>query len=286
MNEKIIITGERTTRIPDGIKVIDVDTIDRKFEIEELFIPDSVEKVETAGLDGCYNLRKLTMPARFLKAYDENDAWKLRDQGFQTSSRFFLFFNHHGLPSTLEEVVVYGDDAEIDLSIIYWQHFMRYSPKTKRTLRIENELVSVKLPEDVSKEHCPKIFINNYVENIEFSAPTRWTLDKFYFRAPKPNTRELEANAIELTLAPRETYPPYEERWCCPITVNCSAVSYITPVEISCYERNKHQGCELLLLGERLDEEALANLQLGDFPKVVVWEDKETVYQKLLAKGW
>jgi hypothetical protein len=57
-------------------------------------------------------------------------------------------------------------------------------------------------------------------------------------------------------------------------------------VEISCYEGNKHQGCELLLLGERLDEEALANLQLGDFPKVVVWEDKETVYQKLLAKDW
>ena len=42
----------------------------------------------------------------------------------------------------------------------------------------------------------------------------------------------------------------------------------------------------MLLLGERLDEEALANLQLGDFPKVVVWEDKETAYQKLLAKGW
>jgi hypothetical protein len=57
-------------------------------------------------------------------------------------------------------------------------------------------------------------------------------------------------------------------------------------VEISCYEGNKHPGSELLLLGEKLDEEALANLHLGDFPRVVVWEDKETVYKKLLAKGW
>jgi hypothetical protein len=35
MNEKIIITGERTTQIPDGIKVIDVDTIDRETNIRD-----------------------------------------------------------------------------------------------------------------------------------------------------------------------------------------------------------------------------------------------------------
>lgn len=283
MSEKITITGEKITRIPDGIQVINADTLDWKFEIEELFIPDSVEKVEAAALEGCSNLRKLTMPARFLKPYDGHDYWTLSREGFNTSSSFFLFFKYP--PSHLEEVVVYGDETEMDLSIIGWDHFLSYSPKAKRTLRIENELVSVKLPEDVSKDYCPKIFINNYVENIEFSAPTRWTLDKFYFRAPMPDTQELEANAIELTLAPRQTYS-YEERWCCPITINCSAVSYITPVEISCYEDNKHPGSELLLLGEKLDEEALANLHLGDFPRVVVWEDKETVYKKLLAKGW
>ena len=283
MSENITITGEKITRIPDGIQVINADTLDWKFEIEELFIPDSVEKVEAAALEGCYNLRKLTMPARFLKPYNGLDSWTLSREGFNTSSSFFLFFKYP--PSHLEEVVVYGDETEMDLSIIGWDHFLSYSPKTKRTLRIENELVSVKLPEDVSKEYCPKIFINNYVENMEFSAPTRWTLDKFYFRAPMPDTQELEANAIELTLAPRQTYS-YEERWCCPITINCSAVSYITPVEISCYEDNKHPGSELLLLGEKLDEEALANLHLGDFPRVVVWEDKETAYQKLLAKGW
>lgn len=283
MSENITITGEKITRIPDGIQVINADTLDWKFEIEELFIPDSVEKVEAAALEGCYNLRKLTMPARFLKPYDGHDYWTLSREGFNTSSSFFLFFKYP--PSHLEEVVVYGDETEMDLSIISWDHFLSYSPKSKRTLRIENELISVKLPEDVSKDYCPKIFINNYVENIEFSAPTRWTLDKFYFRAPMPDTQELEANAIELTLAPRQTYS-YEERWCCPITINCSAVSYITPVEISCYEDNKHPGSELLLLGEKLDEEALANLHLGDFPRVVVWEDKETVYKKLLAKGW
>ena len=283
MSEKITITGEKITRIPDGIQVINADTLDWKFEIEELFIPDSVKKVEAAALEGCSNLRKLTMPARFLKPYDGHDYWTLSREGFNTSSSFFLFFKYP--PSHLEEVVVYGDETEMDLSIIGWDHFLSYSPKAKRTLRIENELVSVKLPEDVSKDYCPKIFINNYVENIEFSAPTRWTLDKFYFRAPMPDTQELEANAIELTLAPRQTYS-YEERWCCPITINCSAVSYITPAEISCYEDNKHPGSELLLLGEKMDEEALANLQLGDFPRVVVWEDKETVYKKLLAKGW
>ena len=77
MSEKITITGEKITRIPDGIQVINVDTLDWKFEIEELFIPDSVEKVDTAALDGCYNLRKLTIPAKFMIPYTGYEAYKI-----------------------------------------------------------------------------------------------------------------------------------------------------------------------------------------------------------------
>lgn len=286
MNDKMVIEGKRQTVVPEGTKCLTADMIDNKYEIEELYLPNTVEKVGTKALEDLTRLRKLTMPAKFLKVYDEDDAWRIHNQGFNTSAVFFTFFHPRRLPSTLEEIVVYGDEVEMDLSRIDWEHFMSYSPKTKRVLRIANEVVAVKLPVDVSKNYCPDIYMNNTVENVDVSAATRWTLDKFYFRAPKPNERELDANAIELTMAPKETYRDAGAPWNCPITINCSAVSYIAPVEICCYESDKYPGSELLLLGERLDEEALADLHLGDYPRVVVWEDKETVYNKLVAKNW
>ena len=251
MNDKVVIAGEKQTIIPEGVTYITADMIENEWGIEELFLPSTLEKVDPKAFDGLKKLRKLTMPAKFL-----------------------------------EEIVVYGDEKEIDLSMINWQHFIDHIKNKGFIFRIENEVVEVKLPKDQYKQYCPNIYINNSVENVNFSTPTKWTQEKFSFRAPKPNERVLEANAIELTLAPRETYGYNDSRWSCPITINCSAVSYITPVEIACYESDKYQGTELLLLGERLDEEALANLHLGDYPRVVVWEDKETVYKKLLAKGW
>ena len=286
MNDKVVIVGDKQTIVPEGVKYITADMIENEWGIEELFLPSTLEKVEPKAFDGLKKLRKLTMPAKFLKPYDEDDEWRLRDKVFGTYALFSTFFSTYDYPSFLEEIVVYGDEKEIDLSMINWQHFIDHIKNKGFIFRIENEVVEVKLPKDQYKQYCPNIYINNSVENVKFSTPTKWTQEQFSFRAPKPNERVLEANAIELTLAPRETYGYNDSRWSCPITINCSAVSYITPVEIACYESDKYQGTELLLLGERLDEEALANLHLGDYPRVLVWEDKETVYKKLLAKGW
>lgn len=67
---------------------------------------------------------------------------------------------------------------------------------------------------------------------------------------------------------------------------NVSAITYLYPVELDCYETEKHQGCKLLLLGNRIEEIPLDNLNREAYPHVIVWEDYDTVYGKLKAKGW
>lgn len=280
MNENI--TGEKFTRIPEDIKYIKADTVDYQWDIEELYLPEAIEKVEIGALDRCSHLRKLTIPARFLSPYDAYDAWKVHGSGVNTCAAFYSFFSNSGLPSSIEEVVIYGDEVELDLSKVDWAHFKRFAKN--RILRIENKVISLTLQADIYNTECSDIYINNYVENVKVSAPSAW-MKNIHYNAPKPNTAVLDANAIELTLAPRKTYTG-DSRWACPIIINCSAVSYIAPAEINCYETEVHQGSELLLLGEKLDEQDLENLHLGDYPTVTVWEDKDTVYKKLQAKGW
>ena len=264
MKEKII--GEKFTRIPEDVKCIKVDTIDYKWDIEELYLPETIEKVEVGALDGCLKLRKLTMPARFLCPY----------------ATFYSFFHSTALPRTIEEVVIYGNEVELDLSKVDWEHFKRQAKNRK--LRIENKVIALALQAGSNNTECSDIYINNFVEQVKVSAPSAWTKN-IHYNAPKPNISVLNANAVELTLSPRKTYYN-DSRWACPIIINCSAVSYITPIEIDCYDTTNHQGTELLLLGEKLDEQDLEKLHLGDYPRVVVWEDKDTVYKKLQAKGW
>lgn len=92
-------------------------------------------------------------------------------------------------------------------------------------------------------------------------------------------------NSVELTLAPREVFCK-DKRWSCPIKINVSAITYLYPVELDCYETEKHQGCKLLLLGNRIEEIPIEILNREAYPHVIVWEDYDTVYNKLKVKGW
>ena len=103
MNDKVVIAGEKQTIVPEGVKYITADMIDNEYGIEELFLPSTLEKVEPKAFDGLKKLRKLIMPAKFLKPYDEDDEWRLRNQVFGTYALFSTFFSIYGYPSFLEE---------------------------------------------------------------------------------------------------------------------------------------------------------------------------------------
>ena len=275
MSEKITITGEKTTRIPDGIQVINVDTLDWKFEIEELFIPDSVEKVDTAALDGCYNLRKLTIPAKFMIPYTGYEAYKI-PSGIETSAKMFAFWGTS--TPNLEELVIYGDETELDLSSFKIEKFRRL-----KVIRFENELTSLSLPK-LPSGPCPRVYINNYVEQVELKTPN-WSTENIRFKAPRLNRSALDGKAIELTLAPRE-FIYNDNRWNCPVILKVSSVTYVMPVEISCYETEKHMGSKLVLLGDKLNEQAKDCLNHEFTPYIIVWEDIYKVFNKLNKKGW
>lgn len=106
----------------------------------------------------------------------------------------------------------------------------------------------------------------------------------FIFRAPKPNSNQLNDCAIELTLAPRETFN--DTRWSCPIKINVAAVTYVCSKEMTSFESDKYLGTRLLLLGDRIGDIPLQNLNVETYPFITVWEDEETVYSKLKEKGW
>ena len=154
----------------------------------------------------------------------------------------------------------------------------------KPIIRIENEVTHIELG-DYPEGYQPLIYINNFIENVTIDAPAGWTPDCFIFRAPKSNQNELDDSAIELTLAPRCNFHN-DTRWSCPIKINTAAVTYIHPVEITCFE-NDYQATRILLLGNRLDEIPIDKFSSDYmYPSIIVWEDMETVYNKLKQKGW
>lgn len=273
--------GTKTTEILEGVQTIRNNSINCSY-IEVLRLPNSLQTVEAEAFNGCYNLRKLIMPARFILPWDDdNIRYRLGRDNVNTSAVFFSFFGRY-ISSNLEEIVVFGEEKELDM------HCLDFDPNI--IIRIENEVTSIKFWDKIRKNSykqdiTPKVYVNNYVENVQIDAPAKWDQKNIIFRAPKPNTTETTDNSVELTLAPRVTF--YNDtRWSCPIKINVSAVTYLYPVELACYESEKHQGCELLLLGNRIEDIPLEQLSRETYPSIIVWEDYETVYNKLKAKGW
>ena len=275
-------TLEITSKIPEGTKCINIDTIYEKdtiyrsLDIKELEIPNSVEKIVDEALGECRDLKKLKISTRFC----------FPDYQFSSSSvhpfKFISFFEH-GIQ--LDELIIYGDETELDLSEIDLGRCFRYGCNKNPIIRIENEITSLKLGNKYGDKK-PLIFINNYIENVEIEADEKiWSRDLFIFRAPKPNLNQLDDCAIELTLAPRETFRD-DARWSCPIKINVEAVTYLCPKEMTSFESDKYLGTRLLLLGDRIGDISLQNLNMETYPFVIVWEDEETVYSKLKEKGW
>lgn len=305
MNKQFVITGEKYTRIPEGVRGINKETIKSSGCIEELYIPNSVELVELESLY-CPNLTKLIIPAKFCLTTKESNKYavayllhkkeSVKSEGtnflddfmkqgkvheeYDYTIAFFSFFKD--MPIKLKELVIYGEEKELDLSSIRLEKCFSYNQKP--IIRIENKVTHIELG-DYPEGYQPLIYINNFIENVTIDAPAGWTPDCFIFRAPHPNQNELDDSAIELTLAPRCNFHN-DTRWSCPIKINTAAVTYIHPVEITCFE-NDYQATRILLLGNRLDEIPIDKFSSDYmYPSIIVWEDMETVYNKLKQKGW
>ena len=284
--------GTEITKIPEGVHAINKDSISSAYYIKELYLPNTIDynKVELGALECCRNITKLTMPSKLLGG-DSIFSYRVRNNfkgDINTSAIFFSFFDRY-LPSNLKEIVIYGEENEIDLSILDLDYLQRN--QRNFTLSIENEVTYIKLGDNFKRDTYtkepifPHIYINNYVENVVIDASEKWDRMSFIYRAPKANLSETTDKSVELTLAPREmSYN--DKRWGCIIKINVSAITYLYPVELDCYETEKHQGCKLLLLGNRIEEIPLDNLNREAYPHVIVWEDYDTVYGKLKAKGW
>ena len=280
--------GNKITKIPEEVREIKKDTIEYPFLSEELYLPDSLEHVEVEALSSLHSLRKLKIPARFFSSWDSNNSYRLHTKyggRVNTSAILFSFFGL-SIPSKLQEIVIFGEEKELDWSYFDWEWLLRNNRKI--VIRIENEVTSIRLGDKVIEDSygSPKIYINNYIEKVSIDyPPVKWDQKNILFRAPKANQTVLQDNAVELTLAPRDTF--YDEnRWDCPIKINISAITYLYPVELSCYESEKLQGCKLLLLGNRIEDIPLEQLTREIYPFVIVWENYDTVYNKLKAKGW
>ncbi len=263
--------SEIEIEIPEGVHTIKKDSIPCYNEIQVLQLPDSIEIVEKGALDRCNKLTRLIVPAKTVcKRYCI----------LSILEPFTSYFEWR-FPDTLNEIVIYDNEKELDLSKLDWKKI-----GGRVIVRIENETTNIKLGDidrDVNKQ--PLIYINNYVENVQIDAPAVWNKKNIIFRAPKPNMTETTDNSVELTLAPRATWTN-DTRWSCPIRLNVSAVTYLYPVELACYDNETHQGCKLLLLGNRIEDIPLERLSLETYPSIIVWEDYDTVYNKLKAKGW
>ena len=303
MEELLKITAEKYTKIPDGTRFITKDTINiYSWEIEELHVPDSIVAIELGALKGCSNLRKLVIPAKFcltakeigLKYFSKEKSTKsdieqwldnvMQYGGYRADAALFSFFENE-MPTTLEELVIYGNETELDLSEIDLGRCFRYARNKNFIIRIENEITHLKLGNKFGDKK-PLIFINNYIENVEIEADEKiWNRDLFIFRAPQPSQRKLDDCAVELTLAPRETFRG-DTRWSCPIKINVAAITYLCSKEMTSFESDKYLGTRLLLLGDRIGDISLQNLNIETYPFVTVWEVEENVYSKLKEKGW
>lgn len=290
MNDKFVIEngvliqceGMEITKIPEGVHTIRANSISYASSIKELYLPSTLEKIEVEAFTDCRHLSKLVMPARFILPWD---GYRLGRDHVNTSAVLFSFFGRF-IPSNLEEIIVFGEEKDLDLQ---WFDFEAIQTRQNIVLRIENEVTSIKFGgkiKNISHQYItPKICVNNYVENVQIDIPEEWDQKNITFRAPKPNIVETIDNSVELTLAPRANW--YNDtRWSCPIMINVSAVTYLYPVELSCFESETHLGCKLLLLGNRIEDIPLEQLSRDTYPSIIVWEDYDTVHNKLKAKGW
>lgn len=162
-------TLEFTGKIPEGTIHIDKDIIYGKdamywsLNIKELEIPNSVEKIKDGALGLCSDLKKLKIPTRFCfhKYYDHFVVSSAQP------SKFISFFEGD---IVLDELVIYGDETELDLSEIDWSSCFGYHmQKLNPIIRIENEITYLKLGNSFGKRQ-PLIYINNYVENVTIEA--------------------------------------------------------------------------------------------------------------------
>ena len=78
MTKEIIVTGEKQTRIPDGVEFLNECTIESGTisNIEELYLPDTIKMIQIRVLQDCENLRKLSFLPIFIVSQQKQQKTK------------------------------------------------------------------------------------------------------------------------------------------------------------------------------------------------------------------
>lgn len=279
--DKIFNFENGTLSIADGVRYVEAKTFANessldfvRAEVKELFIPMSVREVEVYAFEGFCNLERIIVPARLL---GEDESVYGEGRFFTRSFVRMLKAKRNGwLCPNLKTVVVFADeDGVID--------FTHYYAPTNAVTYCEGEVKKIIFAEDLSGSY----FINSYIEDVEVVGVDKMHCEKLFFRAPKANATPAKGHLFELTITTR--YPghktitaPFWSGTCCG---HSSAVTYIRPIELPCYEGVK-EGCYMLILREALSNRGRKNLTADDVLSVVVWEDYATVLRKLREAGW
>ena len=146
---------------------------------------------------------------------------------------------------------------------------------------------------DNDKNGQYKFYINNFIEDVEVTGTDKWTDEDMLFRAPLPNKKPVDGKLVELTLSPFSidysrdiAHRCTNTLWSNRIMVAADAVTYVKPVALPCYESDRHEGCYILLMGNRLEDIPFEQLHLETYPHIVVWESYDFVIDKLQQAGW
>ena len=213
MDKEIIVTGEKQTRIPDGVEFLNECTIESGTisNIEELYLPDTIKMIQIRVLQDCENLRKLIIPANFYrlpikaaKNKEGDTVWRkleISTKGthhIQVSESFLnisyllrWLLGARTYNSPLQELVFYGNEKEFYLELP--TDLLLFFNYKRPAIHIEHEVTHVKLDFQFGFpiSYKPLIYINNFKENVIIEAPASLTPDCFVFRSPKPNQNEL-----------------------------------------------------------------------------------------------
>ena len=280
--------------IPNSVTSIGDSAFYECSSLTSVTIPNSVTSIGWNAFDGCTKLSAftfpnripniqygrfelkepytLTLPATYFSS--KNNPEMFREIQYWRDSNLEKFFGEK-LP---EKLILIGEEASLDFKSLCWGPHIIYC---------ENEVEELILDLDFAKSDS-KIFVNNFIENVEVLGVDKWRTENLLFRAPSPSQALPEQNTIELTLYPRSMWyiRRQTERWSCPITLNVKSVTFVRPIEIECYNKN-YTGSRLLLCGSNIDETHLEHLRKTEtYPYIDVWEPYDVVCKLLKKGGW
>lgn len=194
--------------------------------------------------------------------------------------------------------------TDIPQSVTILNCDLAYANLAPTKLVLEGNHTALVLPKYYDNKICR---ICAYVQDIEIKTANGevMTMEQkneekhFFFRSPKLDATPTVGHIVSLTQAPNRTWEgvhkPNCDAWAQTIKINALAVGAIEPITIDTADEPKcHKGTKIYLLGY-----GLAGLNMGEQKALLdemgkadyvcafeVYEDPDTVYEKLLKAGW